>query len=93
MSDPTPHHDPAPLGDPADSPELRELATRLERERPVPSAAFRGNLRRALLAERQRRVPVLRSHYRLVATSYACVGVFALVVAALGVAGSGPFAA
>jgi len=80
--------DPAPGEDEA----LLELADRLERERPIPSSAFRGDLRRQLLA----RVGLRPSRpHRLGAliTAYAGSGVVLLAVAVLGIAGVGPLAA
>jgi hypothetical protein len=71
--------------------ELVRLAERLQRERPVPSAGFRGELRRRLLAEepgsaRPRRLRALIS-------SYAAMGTALLVIGALSAAGAGPLAA
>jgi hypothetical protein len=85
-----------PLLDPAlDSRErerLAGLARRLETERPVPRAAFRGALGRRLLRqlERHRARP---GRLRILITAYAGSGLFLLAVAALGVAGAGPLAA
>lgn len=68
------------------------LPHRLETERPVPGAAFRGDLRRRLLnlagatAARPRRV-------RLLISAYATSGLGLLAIAAVGIAGAGPFAA
>jgi hypothetical protein len=70
-------------------PDERELEARLRAERPLPSAAFRGDLRRALLdsphASRPRRL-------RLLVTAYAGSGLALLLVAAVGLAGAGPLA-
>lgn len=68
------------------------LATRLESERPVPHPAFRGELRRHLLAlaDRRRSAP---ARLRLAITAYAGSGAALLAVAAAGLAGIGPFAA
>jgi hypothetical protein len=70
---------------------LALLGDRLERERPVPSAGFRGELRRHLLRapRRSRALP----NYRLWAVSYGGAGTICLAVAAVGLVGAGPFAA
>jgi hypothetical protein len=70
-------------------PELAQLATRLQRERPVPGAAFRGDLRRTLLSRRVARRPA-RLWLRVAASSGS--GLVLLAVAALGVLGAGPLA-
>jgi hypothetical protein len=72
--------------------DLDEIAARLETERPVPSAAFRGELRRRLLATQPRRLAERRRALALI-TSYATAGLLLLATAALGVLGVGPFAA
>ncbi len=70
--------------------ELIQLAERLEYERPVPTAAFRGTLRRALLhGELPRSRPAA---LRLLITGYVSAGSALLVVAALSVEGVGPLA-
>lgn len=72
--------------------ELIELAERLDRERPVPSAGFRGALRRELLAGAvswQSRPARLR----LLITGYAGAGFALLAVGAASVAGVGPLGA
>jgi hypothetical protein len=71
---------------------LALLGDRLERERPVPNAGFRGELRRLLLAP-PHRSRSLAGHYRLWAASYVGAGAICLAVAAIGLAGGGPFAA
>jgi hypothetical protein len=71
---------------------LALLADRLERGCPVPNAGFRGELRRLLLtAPRRSASPSVR--WRLWAASYAGAGAVCLAVAAIGLAGGGPFAA
>lgn len=77
---------------PAERERLLALAARLERERPLPGPAFRGALRRHLLADR-RRPPAPAARFRLWAASYTAAGVICLLVAAVGLAGLGPFAA
>lgn len=83
-------HDPDDIRADLDSEALRSLAERLARERPVPRAAFRGELRRRLLGagmpfSRPRRL-------RLLIAAYAGSGTAVLAVAAVGLAGVGPFA-
>ena len=60
----------------------------LEAERPVPSPAFRGKLRRHLLAASASG----GGRARALVAGYAGSGLTLLAVAALGVAGGGPFA-
>ena len=72
-------------------PDLAELEVRLEVERPVPRAAFRGELRRRLAAQGASR-PVTR-RLRLLIAACAGSGAVLLAIAAVGVAGVGPFAA
>jgi hypothetical protein len=72
--------------------ENEEIAERLRAERPVPSAAFRGELRRrVLLADRRR--PVRPRRLRLLVTAYAGSGALLLAIAAIGLAGVGPLSA
>jgi hypothetical protein len=71
--------------------ELVRLAERLERERPVPSAAFRGELRRRVLVggglhARPRRL-------RALIAGYATAGSLLLLVGALSATGAGPLGA
>ena len=68
-----------------------ELADRLERERPVPAPAFRGDLLRRLTT-RERRSPIA-ARWQPVAALCSVAGALCLAVAALGLIGSGPFAA
>jgi hypothetical protein len=71
--------------------ELISLAERLERERPVPSAGFRGQLRRQLLADE---VPRSRpARLRLLITGYAGTGSLMLLLGAMSAAGIGPLGA
>jgi hypothetical protein len=68
------------------------LAERLERERPVPSAAFRGELRRRMLTGA--RPPRSRpARLRVSITAYASAGSLLLVVGAISAAGVGPLGA
>ena len=71
---------------------LTLIADRLEQGRPVPSAGFRGELRRTLLAA-PRRSSTIKQRYRLWAVSYVGAGAVCLAIAAIGLAGAGPFAA
>jgi hypothetical protein len=71
--------------------DLERIAARLESERPVPAAAFRGELRRRL-QERSRRIPAAPRRLRLAITAYAGSGLILLAIAAIGVAGAGPLA-
>lgn len=81
--------------DPSSSPEEREslaqLAERLELERPVPGAGFRGELRRGLLSAESPTLTAAR--HRTWAISYVGAGLMCLAVAAAGLIGAGPFAA
>jgi hypothetical protein len=70
---------------------LSRLADRLEHERPLPSPAFHGELRRLLIVPRRSATRARR--YRALAVSYAGLGFLCLAVAAVGLAGTGPFAA
>lgn len=72
--------------------EVQWLARRLEQERPVPRAGFRGELRRRLLdaADQQ---PVRSRRLRFLIAAYAGSGMALLAIVALGVAGAGPLAA
>ena len=68
--------------------ELIRLAERLERERPVPSAAFRGDLRRRLVTGRASHSRPAR--LRLLIASYASAGSALLFLGAASAAGIGP---
>jgi hypothetical protein len=71
--------------------ELVSLAERLERERPLPAAAFRGELRRRMLFD-----PAARSRparLRLLIAGYAGAGSLLLLAGAASVAGVGPLGA
>jgi hypothetical protein len=68
------------------------IAQRLESERPVPTPAFRGELRRHLIAdasERSSEPPRLL----LLIGAYAGCGVVLLAIVVIGIAGVGPLAA
>lgn len=71
-------------------PDLHELASRLQRERPLPRPAFRGDLGRQL-TERSRRPAPRR--LRLLVAGQLGAGALLLAVAALGAfAQAGPLA-
>ncbi len=77
---------------PGMSDDLVLLAERLQERRPVPSSAFRGELRRRLLALRRHRHP-RPERLRALIGAYASSGVLLLLVGALSTAGVGPLAA
>lgn len=71
--------------------ELREFEQHLLRDRPVPGAGFRGELRRGLMGTlRPRRA---RSRALSLCFAYAASGVLLLLTAVAGVAGVGPLSA
>lgn len=78
--------------DPIDQPDLREIATRLEHERPRPSAEFRGGLYERLATPRATR-PRIAWRLRALVAAYGVSGLLLLAVPAVGLAGLGPFAA
>jgi hypothetical protein len=71
---------------------LAEVAEQLERDRPVPRATFRGDLRRLLLADGGS-VAARASRWRVLVAAYSGLGALLLAVAAIGLAGAGPFGA
>jgi hypothetical protein len=71
-------------------PALEETIRRLRAERPVPHPAFRGDLRRQLLSTPTGSRP---GRVRAAIVAYATSGLGLLAVAAVGLAGVGPFAA
>jgi len=71
--------------------EIVRLAERLQRERPVPSAGFRGELRRQLLAGAARHARPRR--LRALITGYATSGSLLLLAGALSAVGVGPLGA
>lgn len=70
--------------EPEESEPLVGLGARLQARRPTPAAAFRGELRGALLGAPARPLAL--------AASYAAAGALLLAVAAAGLAGAGPLA-
>jgi len=77
--------------EPHASEDVIRLAEKLERERPVPNAAFRGGLRRRLLGGGTSHIRPKR--LRLLIGGYATAGSLLLVVGVASVAGTGPLAA
>jgi hypothetical protein len=71
--------------------ELIRLAERLERERPVPAAGFRGDLRRRLLTGQGTHARPAR--LRLLIAGYASAGCGLLLIGAASAAGLGPLGA
>jgi hypothetical protein len=72
-------------------PEFMHLAERLGSERPIPSASFRGDLRRRLIAGGP--VHGRPARLRALIAGYASAGVALLLVAAVSTAGIGPLGA
>jgi hypothetical protein len=73
---------------------LTAMGERLERDRPLPRPAFRGDLRRSLMAARPgSRVAAGASRWRVLVATYSGLGAVLLAVAAVGLAGVGPFGA
>jgi hypothetical protein len=73
---------------------LGRLCDRLERDRPLPDAVFRGELRRQLVSKEGRSpVGLLATRWRVLAATYSGLGAVLLVVAGVGLAGLGPFGA
>lgn len=77
------------IGEQPDADELRETARMLQAARPLPSPAFRGELRRRLEAGP---APRAARGLRVKALSLGVAGVLLLALAAAGVAGGGPLA-
>jgi hypothetical protein len=78
--------------EPHDADELLPVAERLRASRPVPRAAWRGDLRRWLLSRAGAPRPRPAHLWARIGASFAA-GTLLLSVAALGVGGAGPFAA
>jgi hypothetical protein len=84
---------PPDLG-PAEHDLLAATAMRLQAQRPNPAPSFRGELRRWLLGgSRRHRSLATPLGTRALAFAYATCGLLLLAVAAIGLAGAGPFAA
>jgi hypothetical protein len=87
----TPDHDIRADLEPGVPDELILLAERLERDRPAPTAMFRGDLRRRLLAGGATRSRPAR--LRLLISGCAMAGTLLLIVGAASAAGVGPLGA
>lgn len=72
-------------------PGLDAISERLQRERPVPTPGFRGDLRRRL-SEQASTDPARPRKLGLAIAAYAGSGTLLWAVAALGLAGVGPLA-
>ena len=70
--------------------DLDELEHLLTASRPVPRPAFRGELRRQLLAGEPRAEPL---RLRRLIAAYTTSGALLMAVAIVGIAGAGPLAA
>lgn len=81
-----------PENDPVHDPQLREIVARLESERPTASLEFRARVLEELLSSRPAESRPSARAWALV-TAYAGSGLLLIVVAALGLVGTGPFAA
>jgi hypothetical protein len=77
--------------EPGVSEEVVRLSERLERERPVPSAGFRGDLRRRLLGGQALHPRPAR--LRVLIAGYAAAGSLLLLLGAVSAAGVGPLGA
>lgn len=71
--------------------DLDPIADRLRSERPAPSPAFRGELRRRLSVQ-TRAAPTSPMRLRLAIAACAASGALLLAIAAIGLAGIGPLA-
>jgi hypothetical protein len=72
---------------------LQSVADRLADERPVPAAGYRARLRSSLLQQGGGAITSRPARLRVAILGYAGSGALLLVVAAVGLAGVGPFAA
>jgi hypothetical protein len=72
--------------------EFTQISERLQAERPVPRAAFRGDLKRHLAVTKPSR-RTARQRVGVLIGAYAASGTALLAVAAIGLAGVGPLAA
>jgi len=91
MTDP---HGNDPRGDPPSEPDERELAqvaVQLSERRPIPVWAFREGLRRRLVSDLG--APPMPPRSGVLALACFASGLLLLAFAALGLTGSGPFAA
>jgi hypothetical protein len=72
---------------------LLEVSDRLGRDRPTPRPAFRGDLRRLLLKGGSGSARQAAPRWRILVATYSGLGALLLAVAAIGLAGAGPFSA
>lgn len=84
-------HDLPPALDEAEREALAETGARLRAARPTPDPNFRGELRRRLLGAPG--AGLSPTSARRLSAAYACFGGLLLAIAAVGLAGAGPFAA
>jgi hypothetical protein len=77
---------------PTEDQDLTQMTERLQAERPVPGAAFRGDLRRSLVTAKPSR-RALAPRVGVLIGAYAASGAALLAIAAIGLAGVGPLAA
>lgn len=75
---------------------LVALGMRLQAQRSLPSPTFRGDLHRRLAGYSISRLPISITNpttIRVMILSYIALGTILLAIAAIGLAGDGPFAA
>jgi hypothetical protein len=72
---------------------LQSVADRLHDERPVPAAGYRSRVRSGLIARGGASVTARPARLRIAILGYAGSGALLLLVAAVGLAGIGPFGA
>jgi hypothetical protein len=89
------HQDLPPDLDQSERQALAALGTQLQTGRPIPGPMFRGNLRRRLVKTQRPSSagPMKLETVRLLIATYLLLGTLLIAIGALGVAGSGPFAA
>ena len=84
-------HELRPYVDRGEAKGLNELAERLERDRPVPRAGFRAELKASLIeAERTRPVAWRPKNLGRLVAGYCGAGSLLLAVAGFGLTGAGP---
>src|SRR4051794_13539620 len=80
-----------PYVDRAEAEAFDRLGRRLEQDRPVPSPAFRAELRAQMATMSEQQRPEWRPrNLRLAVAAYVASGAFLLVLGALGISGAGP---
>ena len=85
-------HDLEPDLTPEEQAAFTEMSERLERDRPLPRASFRGDLRRSLLTGSRSPTTAAAGRWRVLVATYSGLGALLLAVAAVGLGGVGPFA-